>query len=870
MRLRLIHLTCLLALASVCSLAGATESSPLFPFVIPWDDSSSGASMDVSFLNAKPAGVNGYIVVRNGHFVESQTGKRIRFLGVNITWSTLYLDHADAAKVAAHLAKLGINIVRIHRHDAYQLPLWSQSSTDHSRFDPEGLDKLDYLIAELKKNGIYVDLNLHVSRTYGPEDGFPDSVKDLSEPNDKRIDYIDRHMIELQKQFAREYLTHLNPYTGLSYVDDPAVAIVEINNEDAFSGGVRSDEQVDYFSSLPKPFQDEVVQAWNDYLLAKYHSTANLTRAWTAGQTPGTGSNAPGDLMSASSIWRLNDRDHSGAVSITGPGTASTMPAADVVFPAGPQSGQRQLLVNGLDLIENGVYVLTLRAKSDRQRIVNVNMDLDQPDWHDTGRKLPLTVGPDWRSFRFAFQATRTVPGHCRLKFILPAGRFTLSLADVALHHSATSELFESGQTLESRNIGLPNLTTSEQTDDWRRFLVDTDTAYATMMRNYVRNDLKSHANIIDTQISYGKLAGLMREAGSDFIDSHAYWQYMHFPTENWDSARWQIPKTPMTDSLASGKGGTLGTLDSYRIAGKPFTVSEYNHLAPSDYQAEMYPEIISNAALQDWDAVILYTYGERFTGRLHDYIQDWFAVQGDPAKEAFMPAAALILRENLIAPYSSRATLHLPASAPYSFVDASDQWTAANIGKRPSVFGQRMEMMLDPSVTKPSITTSGVPSSGSGARAITTPGGSEYIASGEGAIAAAGFFGGQTFSSGPLSMTLPAFGNNFASLTLTPLDGKPLAASTRLLLTICGRAENTDMGWNEDRTSVGANWGHGPVLVEGIPASVTIANALVGHVWALDPTGVRARELPATVAGGKIAFQIGPENKTVWYEIVR
>ena len=39
-------------------------------------------------------------------------------------------------------------------------------------------------------------------------------------------------MIELQHEYARDLLTHVNPYTGKRYADEPAVALIEISNED--------------------------------------------------------------------------------------------------------------------------------------------------------------------------------------------------------------------------------------------------------------------------------------------------------------------------------------------------------------------------------------------------------------------------------------------------------------------------------------------------------------------------------------------------------------------------------------------------------------------------------------------------------------
>ncbi len=229
-----------LAVAPARAQSKAGAQTGMFPFVLPWSDSASGTATDVSFLNTKPAGANGLIVSRDGHFVETKTGKRIRFLGTNFAARAAFPSHADAEKVAARIAKLGINLVRMHHMDNVDWgqpdSIWDYSYKDRQHISAAQLDRLDYLIAQLKKNGVYVNLNLHVSRQFSAADGFPESVSQIKFGYDKRVDEFDARMIALQKQYAHDLLTHVNPYTGLAYASDPAIAMVEINNENSLVG----------------------------------------------------------------------------------------------------------------------------------------------------------------------------------------------------------------------------------------------------------------------------------------------------------------------------------------------------------------------------------------------------------------------------------------------------------------------------------------------------------------------------------------------------------------------------------------------------------------------------------------------------------
>jgi hypothetical protein len=220
------------------------EPIPLQPFVINHHNRVDSAA-DVSFLLDAPAGRDGFIRVEGGHLVKPN-GERLRIWGVNLTgWtkgSTLLPPKEQAPLWAKTLARFGINCVRFHfldlttRDPADPSPrprpsgLIDRHQNHTQSFDPEQLDRLDYFVAELKKRGIYTNLNLNVGRTYKDGDGVPDH--DLI-AHSKGMTFIGERLLELQRDYARQLLTHYNPYTKSEYRHEPSVAIVEIVNENS-------------------------------------------------------------------------------------------------------------------------------------------------------------------------------------------------------------------------------------------------------------------------------------------------------------------------------------------------------------------------------------------------------------------------------------------------------------------------------------------------------------------------------------------------------------------------------------------------------------------------------------------------------------
>ncbi len=260
--------------------AFAQSDEALKPFTMNHREGANSL-IDLSFLLDPPAGKNGFIRIQGSHFVKPD-GKRIRFWGVNLTdWSkgsVMMPPKEDAPVWAATLARFGVNCVRLHFLDLDSpRGLIDRTRNDSREFDPQQLDRLDFFIAELKKRGIYVNLNLNVGRSYKAGDGVQDYDKIRWA---KGLTLYDPRLIELQKEYARKILTHHNPYTKSEYRNDPTVAIVELVNENALYIGFRA----------PTPYYDnalnEIYNAWLRKKLTSEELSKLRAQAGASGDQP--------------------------------------------------------------------------------------------------------------------------------------------------------------------------------------------------------------------------------------------------------------------------------------------------------------------------------------------------------------------------------------------------------------------------------------------------------------------------------------------------------------------------------------------------------------------------------------------------------
>jgi hypothetical protein len=420
------------------------------------------------------------------------------------------------------------------------------------------------------------------------------------------------------------------------------------------------------------------------------------------------------------------------------------------------------------------------------------------------------------------------------------------------------------GESLEAGNVEAPARTQGTPRGlAWTRFLAETERGYTDGMRTFLKKDLGVEAAIIDTQASYGGVAGTYRESFNDFVDMHAYWQHPGFPGRPWDGANWNIRNTPM---VADQSGGNLARLAVYRVADKPFTVTEYDHPAPSHYAAEMFPMIASFAALQDWDGLFQFDWGG--TAADARRITGYFSLQQHPAKLAFLPAAALMFRRGDVEAARGKARLAIPAGQAEELtadnISMTEAWKKAGLATS-NILTHRLELRFTPEgkleAELPKETSSPVAwNAAAGLYTVDAPA----------AKAVVGRCTGKTTRLEGAEFEVKANPRGFAVLTLNAADGQPLARSARLLLTAAGNVENTGMGWNADHTSVGTQWGRAPTVCEGIAGNVVLTTAAkTARVYALSGAGARAEVVPASLQGGQLSFDIGPRFNTLWYEIV-
>jgi hypothetical protein len=851
-----------LALAIVTGLGCVATVAPaqdFTPFVIPAKIDPDLAIWTVDYVPITAASER--LATLRSHFYHGS--RRIRIWGVNLSFGANLPTHEDACHVAARLAAAGVNAVRCHHMDTSRWPEGIWDSNDAKSLDPRALDRLDYFINELAKRGIWADINLHVGREYSKYLGLPQTNREY----DKINGIYTPALIDAQKQYARDLLTHVNRYRGTRYADDPAVAFVEITNEDSFFMW----DAEETLRTLPPYYSDILRNKFNAWLVQRYGSDEGLRAAWAVGTEP-LGQNMlqnstfkqwdPGKPRS----WNLEQHEGCRAT-VSQPPTLRGDATQVEIGNADSTDWHLQLTQGGFAVTKGRYYTVSFEAASQQPRRITCYLGQAHDPWSQLGFSRQMDLTAEWKQFGFGFVAPAS-DASARISFSFGGNSTAFSLARVELRPGGQVVLAEGESLAGQGSVSLfADRESQPRIIDRMVFLAQTEKAYFDDMRSYIKNDLGCGALVTGT-IVFGPL-GLYAQSDMDYIDSHAYWQHPSFPGRPWDAGNWLIQQRPMADHPDQA---TLFRLAAQRLAGKPFTVSEYNHPAPLDAQAECVPMIASFAAAQDWDGIWLYTYSHSSNSWDRQQMNSYFDIDTNPAKWGFMRAGAAIFRQGEVGSFAkSKAVVLADAAddprplAPLHQRFGADMFSmlAAKAGvTHQDMMTQQVSCCLAPSCPSPAHESRAPVLDWS----VSPQGEGLYRVEGRGAWVSTGHAGRFTeVSAGRIAVTSPAL----ATVTVTALGSNDLSACRRLLVTACGRCENTGMQFSQDRRTVGRNWGRAPVQIAPVRGTVTLPpGEWVCHALASD--GSLKETVPITYEKARGTLTVSPDYATMWYLLDR
>ncbi len=866
-------------------------ATPMFPINLPWNDSSNTA-IDLSSFIYRNINNEGFVTTTpDGHFAVNSG--RIKFWGTNTTFEGNFPSKSNAPGVAARLAKYGFNIVRFHHMDMFSI--WTTTNPDRV-INPTKLDLMDYFIWELKKKGIYTNINLLVSRPFNQGTDLPSDINLISDWKVRdTLGFFDPQTRQLQKDFARDLLTHVNPYTGNAYINEPAIAFIEINNETGLTHAYLSSQ----LDPLPPHYYGLLNTQWNDWLKNKYATHAALQTAWGAVNQPLGAEMLSNWNFAAGTLASWSAEMHGGAVITTAVETATApggLNAARInVTTAGTQGWHVQFNQPGLSVTTGVPYTVTFYARADSNRTVELSLMMADGTYSNLGFSAQLNLTTSWQLFTYTFTPNQNYP-NARINFggmgLAAGGSFYF--AGVSMRQGGLLGLTE-GEELYAGGIsnfihtGGP-ARTAEGRKDWFRFLQETEEEYWTDMRDYVVTTLGANP------IVFGTIVGCSTpnvQSVYDAIDTHSYWEHPQFPGTPWDPVNWLLYNRAMVNSQASS---TIGSLGVKAVLNKPLLVTEYNHPHPNSYESEAYFFLSAYGSLQDWDAVFPFDYNSSDSWNTQR-IESYFTTSQNPVKMASIIPAALAFYRGDIKPANQTVVVpinkedeidELLTGRAWQLVDAEktgeSQKTTYIHKMRIAVEGQSVPGgSLAPGSTN---TTGDVMVSDTGEitwDASVTNAGFIKVDT-EMTKMVWGFHGGRTYYLSGVTITPgTTVTGTFSSIALSALDGDSFESAQRILVTALGTQYNTGAQlYQYPNTPISFppainlgitlrnQWGTSPTLVEGIPAQFILpCDYNETTVWALDNTGARKVTVTVTNSGGFAAFGISPGYESLWYEVV-
>ncbi len=323
------------------------------------------------------------------------------------------------------------------------------------------------------------------------------------------------------------------------------------------------------------------------------------------------------------------------------------------------------------------------------------------------------------------------------------------------------------------------------------------------------------------------------------------------------------------------------------RTSTQPLLVTEWDQVWPNEWRAASPLLVSSVAAFQGWAGACLHTYRYRscptdcMGGTVLGGIayRRNFETAMDPAKYGMFYAAAIMLRRGDVSQAKKMLDIRVTEDEVFSSAHGIINHNLPNIEAALNCERHGVRLVMPGQTAAPDAIgpdEAGPAAADEDVGEVTSDTGELYRSwkKGRGWIDTpctksifGSFDAGEKVGISGLNATLRT---DFATITFTSLDNRPLGESNQILITAVGRSDNAGALYNAIHTER-IDIGHGPVMYESIQADLEMAHTPVKmHLWSIDQDGAYTGEIPVTHEEKSLKFTIGKTFPSIYYLMTR
>ena len=249
--------------------------------------------LDLRSLNEPIAGQSGFVrLSTDGNSFLLGSGAPARFWAIN---SEVFRQSPDAInRNVRFLARIGVNMVRIHAQLSPKGP-----NSRVSDIDEKELDGIWRYVAAAKKQGIYTTISPYWAHAV---DAAKWGIDGYASGELYGLLFFEEKLQAAYKGWTKALLSAKNPYTGVPLSQEPAVAILQIQNEDSLFFWT--------FDAMKPPAKAKLAGRFTRWAIARYGSIAEALKAWDNAKS--SGDDPAAGRLGMIDLWQATQRQSGG------------------------------------------------------------------------------------------------------------------------------------------------------------------------------------------------------------------------------------------------------------------------------------------------------------------------------------------------------------------------------------------------------------------------------------------------------------------------------------------------------------------------------------------------------------------------------